>query len=152
MHVKNYTSNVPVSRTIARIEQVLAQAGVTNISKNFHQGRVVALIFQVPAKTRSGFVWVKLPVDATAVYASLRASVKRPRRGTEDRLMDQADRTAWKLMEDLVRVQLSLIQLQKRDLVEIFLSYIYDGEQTFYERLKSNGFKQLTQYTETPAD
>jgi len=33
--IKNYTSGVPVDRTVAKIEQVLVQCGATNIMKNY---------------------------------------------------------------------------------------------------------------------
>jgi hypothetical protein len=57
--------------------------------------------------------------------------------------IDQAARTAWRLQEDDVRVQTSLIMLKQRTVVEAFMSSIWDGEQTFYQRIQAGGFKQL---------
>lgn len=35
MNIKNYTSSVPVATTVARIEQMIADAGATGIRKEF---------------------------------------------------------------------------------------------------------------------
>lgn len=46
MSLKNYTSSVPVERTISRIEQVLAKAGAGGIMKDYDCGGLVALAFK----------------------------------------------------------------------------------------------------------
>ena len=40
MQLKNYTSNIPASRTIANIESYLAQCGISAVAKQYEQGRV----------------------------------------------------------------------------------------------------------------
>jgi hypothetical protein len=50
----------------------------------------------------------------------------------------QAARTAWKLQQDWVQVQLSLLLLQKVDFLQVFMAYLWDGQQTFYNRLKGS--------------
>ena len=60
-------------------------------------------------------------------------------------ITEQAQRTSWKILYDWVQVQVSMIQLQQAEFIEVFLPYCYDREadKTFYEKLKGNGFKQL---------
>lgn len=150
--MKNYTSGVPVDRTISRIESVLAKAGAHGIMKDYKDGVVVALCFivrlpsigTIPGKPVS----VRLPINVDAVEEVLRQDVKRPRKGTLAKLRQQAERTAWKLMQDWVEVQISLIQMQQADFMQVFLPYVWDGKQTFYGRLKGTGFLELPEARE----
>jgi hypothetical protein len=133
---------VPTWRTIARIEEVLAEAGVQGIQKEFDGGRLSALSFVV-LLPNSHPVKIRLPADTKAVYQTMASAVKKPHRGTLERIKEQADRTAWKLMQDWVEVQISLIQMQKIDFLQVFLPYVWDGERTFYTALKDSGYKNL---------
>jgi hypothetical protein len=140
--MKNYTSNVPVERTVARIEAVLAKAGARSIQKDYQDGELIALSFAVQLPDHKP-VNVRLPVNAEAVFQAMRRNMKRPRAGSLQKLIDQSLRTSWKLMQDWVEVQLSLIEMQQADFLQVFLPYVYDGEQTFYQRLKAGNFKAL---------
>jgi len=141
-NIKNYTSGVPVSRTIARIEEILADAGVQGISKDYKDGKLLALSFRVVLHAEKP-VAIRLPANVQAVYDVMKASVKRPRRGTLEKLQDQAERTSWKLMQDWVEVQISLIKMQQADFLQVFLPYVWDGEKDFYHALKAKQFLAL---------
>ena len=144
MLLKNYTSDVLVSRTIARIEEVLIKAGATGIMKDFENGRVQALCFRLPNPAQEGKeIAVRLPTNEAAIYKTLSSVVRRPRQGTEKRLIEQAGKTAWKLMQDWVEVQMSLILMKQAEPLQVFLPYIWDGKQTFFENLKGTGFRSL---------
>jgi len=145
MNLKNYTSGVPVERTVGRIEQLLAEAGAKAIGKNYSGGRLVSLTFQLEINGHDHLI--RLPANPQAVYDSLRKEVRRPHNGTLERLKDQSDRTAWKIQQDWLEIELTKMKLNQTEALQAFLSYIWDGEQTFYERLKGSGFKQLTQGT-----
>jgi hypothetical protein len=142
MRLKNYTSTVPVSRTIARIEEVLAGAGATGISKDYKDGKLVSIMFRVCMPDGKEFS-IRLPANVEAVQQTMAKEVLRPRAGTMDRIADQAERTAWKLVQDWTEVQCSLIRLQKAEFLQVFLPYIWDGKRTFFTALKDSGFKQL---------
>ena len=143
VNLKNYTSTVPVERTIARIEQLLAEAGATDITKQYQGGKLASLSFRVDLPTGRD-IEVRLPANHQAVLAAMVKAVRRPRRGTLDRLRDQAIRTSWKLMQDWVQVQMSLIHMQQADLLQVFLPYVWDGKQTFYAALQGRNFLALT--------
>ena len=143
MNLKNYTSTVPVERTITRIEQLLAEAGATGITKQYHQGRLASLSFRVDLPTGQD-IEVRLPANHEAVLQAMTEAVRRPRRGTMDRLKDQALRTSGKLMQDWVEVQLSLIRMKQAELAQVFLPYVWDGKQTFYSALQGRNFLALT--------
>lgn len=139
--IKNYTSGVPVDRTISRIESLLAAAGAKAIAKTYEAGRIAALTFQLEINGRD--MLIRLPSNPQAVYDALRREIRRPRTGTLEKLKDQAERTAWKLQQDSLEIELTKIKLGQAEPMQIFLAYIWDGKQTFYTALKDGGFKML---------
>ena len=145
--MKNYTSSVPISRTISRIEECLAKAGASGIMKEYDNGKLSALCFRLRMPTGKDLA-VRLPANEVEVYNVLVKAVKRPRNGTVERLRDQAARTAWKLQQDFVEVQLSMIEMRQTDAMQAFLAYVWDGKQTFYQALRQNNFKMLPTATE----
>lgn len=145
MKLKNYTSDIPAIRTIANIEAYLAECGIIGIAKEYKNGFVVALIFQAPDD--HGSRAIKLPTDKEAIQDHLwsehQKSAVRNRR-TRDDFAEQAEKTAWKLMDDWVRVQMTLIAVQKKSVTEVFLSYVMvNKNQTYFEQLKADQFKAL---------
>jgi hypothetical protein len=142
MNIKNYTSNVPIERTVARIEQVLAEAGANGIAKSYKGGAVVALSFRIKLPAGRD-VEIQLPANVEAVYGALAGAVRRPRYGTLTRLREQAGRTAWALMRDWVEVQVSLIQMGQAEFMQVFLPYVWDGKRTFYTALKETNYAAL---------
>jgi len=144
MNLRNYTSTVPVERSIAAIERLLVEAGATHIIKTYNDGHVAGFIFTIVVSGKP--ITFKLPVNPSAVKKILVEEMKRPRPDTLRRLEEQAQRTAWKLLNDWVHVQISLIQMGQADAVQVFLPYAYDrlNNCTLYERFKEGGFKALT--------
>lgn len=160
MFLKNYTSNVPVSDTIYRIEQVLLRCGVTSISKEYSSttpGKIAALIFTVDFGDGMGKVHVRLPADEKAAldalfkdYAGMdrisadgqtvNSSYKKKSRSD---FKQQAERTAWKIVQDWVEIQMSMIQMKQAEFREVFLAYVWNGRQTYFQALKEQGFKGL---------
>ncbi len=141
MNLKNYTSSVPVFRTINNIEQSIASFGATHIAKEYGpNGIVTAVQFMILRDGKSHII--KLPANPDAVFLVMRKQF--PSRGIQQ-LKEQSQRTAWKLMQDWVEVQLSLIQTNQVDALQVFLPYVWDGQQTYYEYLKGGNFKQLTE-------
>lgn len=141
MILKNYTSGVPVSRTVARIEELLAEAGASAIGKNYECGKLSALTFQLKIDGRDFLI--RLPANPKPILDALAKSVSRPRSGTIDRLREQAERTAWRIQQDWLEIELTKINLRQTELLQAFLSYIWDGERTCYERLKETKFRAL---------
>lgn len=142
MNLKNYTSSVPVGRTIARIEELLAAAGASNISKQYRDGKLSTLTFSIETPNGKEITF-RMPADSARVFDFMWKEISRPRAGTKQALQEQAERTAWKLLQDSLEVEISRLKLQQVEPLQIFLPYVWDGEKTFYERLKGSGFKQL---------
>lgn len=155
--LKNYTSNVPPGKTIARIEKVLISCGVKSIEKEYDaDATITAIRFRLQLAERE--LAVRLPADKhaaqSAMWLNYAGDEKLSTDGTEmlwpshkkktkKDFEQQAERTAWKIVQDWVEVQMSMIQLKQADPVEVFMAYVWDGRETFYQRLKSTGYRAL---------
>lgn len=157
MFLKNYTSEVPVSQTIYRIEQVLIRCGASAIAKEYAgtNGKIVAITFKI--ETPSAPLTIRLPADEERALDALwldyagtdiapdgqRLSYGSRKTKARKDFIDQAERTAWKIVQDWVEVQMSMIQLKQADTLQVFLPYVYDGKRTYYQALKESSFKGL---------
>lgn len=140
--IKNYTSNVPVERTVQRIEAALVGGGANGIVKDYKDGLLIAICFTV-TNPSGRHIAVRLPANVQGVYDAMRERIKRPRAGTLKKLYAQAERTAWKLAQDWVEVQMTRIALRQSDFMQAFLSEVWDGKQTFYNYIQAGGYKLL---------
>lgn len=130
--IKNYTSSVPAERSIMKIERMLVEAGATHISRAYEGGEVSGFMFQI-----RNFVF-KLPSNVKPVEDFLMAKVRKPRGETAARVSGQARRTAWRMLEEWVAIQVSMILIKRVEAEEVFLSYAYDfkRDKTLYELIK----------------
>ena len=147
MNLKNYTSSVPVERSIMMIEKLLIDAGATNISKSVNEQKEVdGIVFMISVNARP--ILFKLPSKTEQCLKIMMKEVS-PRSLHKKEVMTnkraQAQRTAWKLLFDWVSIQVSMIQIQQVELMEVFLPYAYDvqNNQTFFEKMKTNEYKLL---------
>jgi len=161
MFLKNYTSDVPVSDSIRRIEQVLIQCGVTAIQKEYGPtGKVAAITFRVTENGRHHMI--RLPSDEEAATDALWRNYM-----GDDLLPDgkikwscrkklkkkdfekQGERTAWRIAKDWIEIEMSRIQLGQGEVMQVFLSYAWNDQlkQTFYHGLKDKGFLALKDAT-----
>jgi len=146
MNLKNYTSSVPVINSIGKIEHRLAQSGATHIAKSYERERPVGMIFQIPVNNIP--MTFKLPAKADKVFDHMLKQRSRPPQASQrEAIKMQADRTAWKILSDWVDIQVSLIQLDQAEAIEVFLPYAYDGknDRTLFEKMRDNNFKLLAQ-------
>lgn len=144
MNLKNYTSSVPVERSVSYIDHDLVRAGATHIAKWYDtEGNLDGLMFQITSNQVP--MSFRLPARWKKCFDLMMKEIKKPRPETEQRVREQSQRTAWKLLYDSVSVQISLIMIDQVEIVEVFLPYYYDPQkdQTLFERLKAGGFKQL---------
>ena len=143
--IKNYTSTIPVSRSVQHIEDRLVAHGARNIMKMYDNNkRLEGICFILCCQSKD--IPFKLPARISNVEKVLRGAVKRPRDGTLNRIQDQAERTAWKIISDWVDIQISLIELQQVELLEVFLPYVYYPAErmTYFEKIQMGGYKLLT--------
>lgn len=143
MNLKNYTSEVPAHISMARIEKALVEAGATDVSKSYQDGICQAIRFRMTIESLP--VFFQLPANIDACFKVLKAEIKRPRPDTFQKVKQQAERTAWKIVSDWVDVQLSMIKLEQAKALQVFLPYVYNPQtnQTLFERIQGN-MKLLT--------
>jgi hypothetical protein len=157
MFLKNYTSDVPVSQTIYRIEQVLIRCGVSGIMKEYvgTDGQIAAINFQL--ETPSGKVFIRLPADVDKAWDALwrdymgddllpdgKIAWGCQKKKSKASFKEQAGRTAWKIIQDWVEVQMSMIQLKQAETLQVFLPYVMmSKDESYYDRLKVNGYAGL---------
>lgn len=148
MFLKNYTSSVPVSVTIGRIEAILIRCGVQGITKDYGpQGETVALTFHI--QQGESKVAIRLPANREDALNAFWADYceRHPkewlRKKTRKDFVQQAERTAWKLMEDWVAVQMSLIQMKQAETLQVFMPFVWDGKRTLYQMVKESGYRLL---------
>lgn len=70
-------------------------------------------------------------------------NTRQQRNGTKQRIQEQAERTAWKLVQDWIEVQVSMIVMKQAESLEVFMPYIWDGRQTYFEYSRAQQFKAL---------
>ena len=142
--IRNYTSGTPVDRSVSFIEKKLVEAGARHIAKQYNDGTLCAIVFSLEHPGAKPFP-IKLPANVEACEHILLARVRRPRKGTPQKVREQAERTAWKLLADWVDVQVAMIKLGQVEALEIFLPYMFNSFSgtTFYQELKASGFKAL---------
>lgn len=160
MFLKNYTSEVPVTQTIHRIEQVLIKCGVSGITKEYGpSGETIAIRFHIKPGAEIPEMTIRLPADRDKALDALwldyvggdKLNAKgdaidgwgsRKKKRKQD-FAQQAERTAWKIVQDWIEVQMSMIQMKQAEYPEVFLPYVWDGRTTVYQRIKESGFRNL---------
>lgn len=142
MKLKNYTSETPADTSVLRIERQLIEIGASDINKNYSGGKLAAIKFLIVINGTTVVFHLKARVEA--VFKALWSEVKRPQPGTKERVMQQAERTSWKLLADWVDVQASMIYLEQAEVLQVFLPWAVVGpDETLYDRVSKGDFKLL---------
>lgn len=137
MPILNYTTKVPVDRTMSELQKILRKAGAIALLTEFDtNGNYEALSFRIMVDGNP--IAYRLPADVEGVIRAL----KKDKEYKDDA---HARRVAWRIVKDWVEVQMAIIQAQMAELPQIFLPYAQTSNgQSFYHRIKSGGFNQLT--------
>lgn len=150
MPILNYTTTVPVQRTVQQIMSTLGLHGATKILADYDgQGQITGLSFM--ANTFQGEIAFRLPVNTEGVYGALLKSAgggQVPktfgdyRRQASDK--EQAKRIAWRILKDWIEAQMAILEAEMVKMEEIFLPYMLtDNDHTVFQRLQERGLPQL---------
>jgi len=140
MALLDYTSKVPVSRTISQIQAKLVEHGARAVMMEYgDDGRVKALAFNV--KMPNGELPIRLPINTASTLRVLQrqaADREIPAGYAKD---DQAYRVAWRNIYHWTLAQMALLETEIVKMEEIFLGYVITpGGQTIYEVMAGKGF------------
>ena len=138
MAIKNYTTDVPVNKTVSEIHLLLADHGAKRILFEYGANSVVtAIIFSID--TPNGEQAVKLPANADRVREVLRQQKKNPKNRSRSQIDDsqeQAERVAWRIVKDWLAAQLAILETEMVDVQQVFLPYFADRTgRTLYEHM-----------------
>jgi len=143
--IKNYSTSIPVERTITEIEKMLAKFGATKIMKEYDtEGNPNSLIFSI--LTDFGEMPVKLPIKTEKIQQVFREQVEQgllnKKYGGGEWAQAQAQRVGWRIIKDWLDAQMTLIKIHQTEIQEIFLPYAYDSKTntTLYEQMKEKKF------------
>lgn len=140
MALLDYTTKVPVSRTIPQIQAKLVEHGARAVMMEYSDdGKVVALSFKV--KMPNGDLPIRLPINTGATLKVLKrqaADREIPAAYVKD---DHAYRVAWRNIFHWVSAQMALLETEMVKMDEIFLSYVITpGGETVYQVMAQKGF------------
>jgi hypothetical protein len=139
--IKNYTTDVPVEKTITEIHRLLAENGATGIATEYEQGQIQDIFFKV--KVNGKELAFRLPAKPEKVYTALHTDIpdyQHHRYGQHWK--EQAERIAWRICKSWLEAQLTLINLQQANIEEVFLPYLIVGRsnESLYEVMKEKHF------------
>lgn len=129
MPLLNYTTSVPVNRTVAQIQGLLVEAGARQIGMEYSTiGSPTAIAFMT--ETTNGPRRFVLPINAQRVKAVLKRERVAPRYATDE----HAERVAWRIVKDWMEAQLAIIRTEMVTLDQVMLPYMTgDDGRTFYQ-------------------
>lgn len=147
MNIKNYTSTVDASKSMARIEEMLVEIGATNINKEYQNKICTGITFLHFDTTVNQTIAFHLRAQVQEVFKILWAEVKRPKPTTKEQITQQANRTAWKVLSDWTEIQCTMILLGQAKPLQMFLPFMYDVNQneTLYDKVVNGKFPLLLQ-------
>jgi len=136
----DYTTKVPVSRTIAQVQAKLVEHGARAVMMEYDdRGRITALAFKV--NMPNGELPIRLPINAAATLRVLQrqaADREIPAGYAKD---DHAYRVAWRNIFHWVSAQLALLETEMVRMEEIFLPYVITRSgQTIYQVMAEKHF------------
>ncbi|WIA96433.1 hypothetical protein [Curtobacterium sp. MCBA15_004] len=129
MPILNYTTTIPVGKTMGEVQYALARRGVKSISTLFDdEGHPSGLGFTM--KTDYGLRDFELPVRTEGVLPAMTADKSVPRAKCTP---EQAARVAWRIAKDWLEAQAALIDAGLASLDEVMLPYMLtDSGRTVY--------------------
>ena len=136
----DYTTKVPVSRTIAQIQAKLVEHGARAVMMEYgDDGRIKALAFNVKMPNRE--LPIRLPINAGATLKVLQRQAADREIPVGYAKGDHAYRVAWRNIFHWVSAQLALLETEMVRMEEIFLAYVITSDgRTLFERLEEKHF------------
>lgn len=135
MPIANYTTEVPVEKTMGEVIGALQRRGVVRISTVYDDAGAPAGV-EFTLKTPYGPRDFALPVRVEGVHAALRREKVQPRYQTAE----HAAKVAWRIAAEWLRAQGALIDAELVTMDEVMFPYMIGDQQgrTAYQLYVSN--------------
>lgn len=135
--IKNYTTQIPLEKTIGEIQTLLSQNGAIGIAFDYSDtGKLKAIYFRIKYKDKD--LPFRLPANPEAVYQELYAHKRGAWRYEKQRKIE-ADMIAWRVVKLWVEAQITHINLGQAKIHEAFLAYLVVGQnQTLFQKMEEN--------------
>lgn len=134
MPLKNYTTKVPVSRTIQEMQEMLQKGGATGVIMEYEKGtgRIYGIAFKMEIVGKTAVF--SLPIKWKQAQKVLQKE-NNPKAYDDD----YCYRVAWRILRNWLEQQMALIAIEMVDMQEIFLPYaVQQDGKTLYENILSN--------------
>lgn len=138
MAVRNYTTQIPTNKTVMEIEQILIKFGAQGIYKDYQGSKLSGIMFYLVKDNQK--IPFKIPMSIEKTRTIITKAVqegKLPRKFLQEPLRsEQGERVAWRIIKDWVDSQLSLLEMQFAEAIEILLPYAYNvvEQKTMYQK------------------
>lgn len=134
MAILNYTTSVPVEKSIMQIQQILVKHGAKKIVTDYSGALPIAVTFCL--EVNGQLVAFNLPANFAGVLNAMRKDKKITRAACNE---DQARRVAWRIVKDWVEAQLAIVEANLAELAEVFLPYaVTKNGTTLYREIANN--------------
>lgn len=136
MAILNYTTKVPVSRTIGEIHSLLVRKGARSITSDFAENgkpssvTFVMILHGLPVR-------FQLPCNVEGVH---KAICRARTRGYVDK--DQSERIAWRILKDWVEAQIALVESSQAEMAQVFMPYAVEASGQTMFQLFEDSYKQ----------
>lgn len=146
-NLKNFTTSIPIDKTIMEIEQILQRMGVSRVFKMYNDGKITALAFAIIRDGKE--LPFKLPMQDDKILVAFQNAVRKgnlPKRYMVDK--EQASRTGWRIIKDWVDSQMALIEINTVKVEEVFLPYLFNPieNKTLFEIMEAKKFDMQIEY------
>jgi hypothetical protein len=146
MNIKNYTSTIDASKSMAYIEELLVDIGATNINKQYVNKICTGITFLLYDAQLLKTIPYHFKAQVEECFTILWKEVKRPHPNTKELVRQQASKTAWKILSDWTELQCSMILLGQAKPLQMFLPFMYDPatNETLFDKVTNGKVKLLS--------
>jgi hypothetical protein len=140
-NIRNYTSQADPAQSILLIEKMIIKCGAREISKIYDGfGNPSGIKFILPVDNMQMTFDMQANIDLVYEYM-LKQYDRKPTEAQIAACKKQATRTSWKNIMELLQIQLDMVAINQKEMMEALLLMLTNGHQTFYARVKETQFK-----------
>lgn len=145
--LKNYTTVIPVTKSIGEIQEILISFGSQNIIMDAEDKKIKAIKFtyRIGDMILPFILPVNVENTVEVLWKEYQKSSRRGRKLKSD-FYEEAERISWRIARDWIHAQLSILTIQAADFIDVFAGYLVTNTtscETLGNRLKSGDFMKL---------